>query len=139
MLGLMAEREELAVVSDQHGSPTWTRDLARAIAALVGAPPGPGGLYHCSAAGATSWYDFACRIQRLGLELGLLSRRCAIRPIRSADYPARARRPAWSVLSSEKLARDYGLALRGWGEGLEEYLASLAMDRRGTDAPGSGS
>jgi dTDP-4-dehydrorhamnose reductase len=99
MLRLMREREQVRVVSDQIGAPTWASSLARAIWGLiqVGAPAG---IYHWTDLGVASWYDFAVAIQEEALERGLLTRAAQIVPIATADYPTRARRPAFSVLDT---------------------------------------
>lgn len=99
MLRLMREREQVRVVSDQIGAPTWASSLARAIWGLiqVGAPAG---IYHWTDLGVASWYDFAVAIQEEALERGLLTRAAHIVPITTADYPTRARRPAFSVLDT---------------------------------------
>lgn len=93
MARLEAERETLTVVADQHGSPTWSRDLARGLWALA-REDAPAGTYHCTGGGQTTWHGFA---QAVFEELGADPER--VRPIASADYPTPAQRPAYSVLS----------------------------------------
>lgn len=96
MTRLMNEREELAVVADQIGAPTWASGLARTIWALV--DKGASGTFHHCDAGACSWYDFAVAIAEEAHALGLVPRIPSIRPITTADYPTPARRPAFSLL-----------------------------------------
>jgi dTDP-4-dehydrorhamnose reductase len=96
MIRLMNERDELGVVADQIGSPTWASGLARTIWGLVEARAS--GTYHHSDAGVASWYDFALAIAEEAHALGLLSRIPVIRPISTAEYPTPARRPAFSLL-----------------------------------------
>lgn len=96
MIRLMKERDELRVVADQIGSPTWASGLARTIWGLVERKAC--GTFHHSDAGVASWYDFAVAIGEEALALGLLERLPAIRPITTADYPTPARRPAFSLL-----------------------------------------
>lgn len=96
MLRLMNERDELGVVTDQIGSPTWARGLARTVWAL--AERRVGGTYHHSDAGVASWYDFAVAIAEEAHARGLIPRLPLIRPIVTADYPTPARRPAFSLL-----------------------------------------
>ena len=96
MLRLMREREELRVVADQIGCPTWAPDLARTIWGLVTA--GASGTFHHSDAGVASWYDFAVAIQEEALATGLLSRPIPVQPIATSDYPTPATRPAFSLL-----------------------------------------
>jgi dTDP-4-dehydrorhamnose reductase len=96
MIRLMKEREELGVVADQIGAPTWATSLARTIWGLV--EKQASGIYHHSDAGVASWYDFAVAIAEEAHALGLLARIPTIRPITTADYPTPARRPAFSLL-----------------------------------------
>lgn len=96
MLRLMRERDELRVVADQIGSPTWATGLARTLWGLaLGDQPG---IYHHRDAGVASWYDFAVAIAEEAHALGLLGRIPKIVPIASIDYPTPARRPSFSVL-----------------------------------------
>jgi dTDP-4-dehydrorhamnose reductase len=126
MLRLMGEREELGVVADQYGSPTWARDLARAIVAIVRPQTSiPAGVYHFTDEGAISWYDFAIAIERKARELGLLSRPCHVRPITSAEYPTKAQRPSYSVLSKEKIKAALGLSIPPWEDSLRNFLIDL--------------
>ncbi len=97
MLRLMAEREELAVVVDQVGTPTWARGLADALWQAV-ARPQLQGLLHWTDAGVCSWYDFAQAIAEEAQALGLLAHVPRIRPINTEAYPTPAQRPAFSVL-----------------------------------------
>jgi dTDP-4-dehydrorhamnose reductase len=99
MLRLMREREQVKVVCDQIGAPTWASGLARAVWGLIDASAA-GGIYHWTDLGVASWYDFAVAIQEEALARGLLERPAAIVPIATADYPTRARRPAFSVLDT---------------------------------------
>jgi dTDP-4-dehydrorhamnose reductase len=96
MIRLMQERDELRVVADQIGSPTWATGLAHTIWGLV--EKGASGTFHHSDAGVASWYDFAVAIAEEAYGLGLLARVPIIRPITTADYPTPARRPAFSLL-----------------------------------------
>lgn len=96
MIRLMNERDELGVVADQTGSPTWATGLARTIWGLV--EKGATGTFHHSDDGAISWYDFAVAIAEEAQALGLVKTIPTIKPITTADYPTPARRPAYSVL-----------------------------------------
>lgn len=104
MLRLMREREQVRVVADQIGTPTWATGVACAIRDLLEAQA-PAGVYHWTDLGVASWYDFAVAIQDEALERGLLKRAVAIVPIATSEYPTRARRPAFSVLDT-KATRD---------------------------------
>jgi dTDP-4-dehydrorhamnose reductase len=99
MLRLMREREQLRVVGDQIGAPTWAAGLARAIWGLMSGGAGAG-IYHWTDLGVASWYDFAVAIQEEALARSLLPRATAVVPIATADYPTRAHRPAFSVLDT---------------------------------------
>ena len=93
MARLEAQRETLTVVADQHGTPTWSRDLARALWALA-REDAPSGTYHCTGSGQTTWHGFA---QAVFEELGADPAR--VRPVTTDEYPVPAPRPAYSVLS----------------------------------------
>lgn len=123
MLRFMQEREQLGVVYDQVGTPTWGRTLAQTIWTL--AAKDASGLLHCSDNGVASWYDFARAIQEEGYRLGLLTRRIPIHPIRSSAYPTPAQRPAFSVMD-KSLTEDYlGYRLPYWRDSLQTMLAEL--------------
>lgn len=101
MLRLMKERDSLGVVADQIGSPTWAFDLAKAILSVVTSSSPSWGTYHYTNGGQCSWHDFALEIQRLGLETSLLDKTIPVKALSTADYPTKAKRPAWSVLSKD--------------------------------------
>ncbi|QUL37662.1 dTDP-4-dehydrorhamnose reductase [Erythrobacter sp. JK5] len=96
MIRLMNERDELGVVSDQIGSPTWATGLANTIWSLI--DKSASGTFHHSDDGAISWFDFAVAIAEEGHELGLIAKVPNIKPITTADYPTPAKRPAFSLL-----------------------------------------
>jgi dTDP-4-dehydrorhamnose reductase len=121
MLRLMGEREELAVVSDQVGTPTWAHGLAEAVWAAV-ARPQLRGFYHWSDAGVCSWYDFAVAIAEEALALGLLAKPVRVRPIPTSDYPTPARRPAYSVLDKTSSWRDFAMEGTHWRQQLRAML-----------------
>ena len=104
------------VVSDQHGSPTYTVDLAHATWSLVA--QGATGLFHVTNAGEATWYDMAARVFAAVGRPELLSA-CA-----TSDYPTPARRPAHSVLDGAKL-RAAGVAMRPWSEALDDFLSAI--------------
>ena len=124
MLRLMAEREELTVVADQVGTPTWARGLAEAIWA-ASAHEGLNGIYHWSDAGVCSWYDFAMAIYEEACEIGLLSRPVKIRPVPGSSYPTAARRPSYSVLDKEQSWSDFQLEGVHWRVQLRSMLREL--------------
>lgn len=128
MVRLAGEREELRIVDDQWGAPTWARSIAEAIAAIVAragrdrasiadAFAGNGGVFHMTAAGRTNWHQFATRLlQRIADPARRLR---SIVPIPSTDYPTPARRPMNSVLDCTRLVRQWGVALPPWELALE--------------------
>lgn len=126
MLRLGAEREQLAVVADQVGSPTPARWIAATTAAALARRPDAHGTWHLVASGQASWHGFAEAIFADAHAAGLLPRAPALRAIATADYPTPARRPAWSVLDTSALARDFGLGLPDWRVGLRQVLGELA-------------
>jgi dTDP-4-dehydrorhamnose reductase len=99
MLRLMREKNEVRVVSDQIGTPTWATGIAQAIWGLIDAGV-PAGIYHWTDLGVASWYDFAVAIQDEALARGLLVRAAPILPISTLEYPTPARRPVFSVLDT---------------------------------------
>ena len=121
MLRLMSERDDLAVVADQVGTPTWAHGLAEAVWASA-ARPQLSGIYHWSDAGVCSWYDFAVAICEEALALGLLARAVKIRPITALEYPTPAHRPAYSVLDKTNSWRDFALAGVHWRQQLRAML-----------------
>lgn len=120
VLRLARERGELRVVGDQTGSPTSARELAAATAALLAQGPPADGIYHLSAAGQTSWYDYALAIVSLA---GLTETK--VWRIATAEYPTAARRPRYSVLSNEKIHNAAGIALADWRAPLEAVCRAL--------------
>ena len=126
MLRLAREREVLSVVQDQHGCPTWTRDLARALTAMCqrlaqARPTCPWGTYHFSGAGQTTWYDFARAIfADVSPAASLKIQR--VEPIPTTAYPTPARRPAYSVLDCSKLQAAFGITPRPWRESLRDCM-----------------
>ena len=124
MLRLMAERDELGVVADQVGTPTWARGLAGALWAAA-ARPHLNGIYHWSDEGVCSWYDFAVAICEEACALDLLSGPIKIKPIATCDYPTPAKRPAYSVLDKTSSWRDLELPGISWRTQLRAMLADL--------------
>lgn len=120
MLRLMREREELRVVVDQIGAPTWASGLAATLLGL--ADRQARGIFHHSDAGVASWYDFAVAIHEEGRALGLLQRDVAIVPIPASAYPTPAARPAFSLLDSSKTHEILGDRPVHWRANLQTML-----------------
>ena len=127
MQRLARERDELRVVDDQLGAPTWSRMLAEASALMLGQCLHQGsvaerlrdlgGLYHLSAAGQTSWFGFASAIVQHADKAPRMT------PISTSEYPLPAARPAYSVLNNDKIARRFGIRLPDWRQSLAQCLA----------------
>jgi dTDP-4-dehydrorhamnose reductase len=122
MLRLGDQRDEIGVVSDQTGSPTWARDLASAIQTICrehiegNLLAEDAGVYHFCNQGACTWYDFATAImEQAGLD-------CKVNPITTADYPTPARRPAYSVLDSSRIEKRFKLHIAPWRDSLNDCL-----------------
>jgi len=124
MLRLMRERDEVSVVADQRGTPTWANSLAEAVWALVDVRVFHG-IYHWTDAGECSWHEFAVAIQEEALALGLLDREVPIHPITTGDYPTVARRPAFSVLDCSATIDLLGLQPEPWRVNLRRMLKGL--------------
>ncbi|HEY6986095.1 MAG TPA: dTDP-4-dehydrorhamnose reductase [Rhodanobacteraceae bacterium] len=134
MLRLAGERDELRVVSDQIGAPTPARLIAETTTAALRAwldRGDIGGTYHVVSAGRCSWFDFAVAILHGAVERGLIERLPRMDPIATADYPTRARRPAFSVLDCGRIEAALGIQLPSWESGLTGVLDELASQTAG--------
>ena len=121
MIRLGNEKPELGVIFDQIGTPTYARDLARAIMTAIAKGIQPG-IYHFSNEGVISWYDFTKAIHRIA---GITS--CHVRPLHTAEYPTLAARPHYSVLDKTKIKQTYGIEVPYWEESLRECIERLGM------------
>ena len=119
MLRLMDERDEIAVINDQVGSPTYARDLAKAILDIIFSDKWQAGIYHFSNEGRISWYDLAVAIRDIR---GLT---CNINPIPTEQYPTAAKRPKYSLLDKTKIKAIFGVVVPDWRDSLEEMLNKL--------------
>lgn len=124
MIRLAEDREELRVVGDQIGAPTWSRLIAEATALALAGSIAAEGVYHLSAGGSTSWHGFAQVI------LETVGYRGKLIEIGTRDYPLPAVRPPNSVLDNQRIAADLGLELPSWSEQLALCLADLRGDGR---------
>lgn len=119
MIRLGREREQLGVIFDQVGTPTYAHDLATAIMTAIDKGIKPG-VYHFSNEGVTSWYDFTKSIHRLA---GINT--CQVSPLHTAEYPTPACRPAYSVLDKTKIKAAYDIEIPHWEESLAKCIAKL--------------
>lgn len=119
MIRLGKERDSLGVIFDQIGTPTYARDLAKAIFAAFhhGLVPG---IYHFSNEGVCSWYDFTKAIHRLS---GITT--CKVAPLHTEEYPTKAARPSYSVLDKTKIKRVYGLEIPHWEDSLKDCIEQM--------------
>ena len=120
MIRLGKERESLGVIFDQVGTPTYARDLARAIFAAIRQGIVPG-IYHFSNEGVCSWYDFTKAIHRLA---GITT--CNVKPLHTSEYPTKAKRPHYSVLDKTKIKNTYSIEVSYWLESLEQCIKALS-------------
>jgi len=123
MLRLGKEKEELNVIFDQIGTPTYAADLAGAIMTIINAGKFVPGTYHFSNEGVCSWYDFAIAIHK---EAGITT--CKVRPIESKEYPTKTPRPHYSVLNKSKIKKVYNFEIPHWENGLKRCLNRLTMN-----------
>ena len=138
ILKLARERETLRVVADQHGAPTWSRDLARMTAHVVGQCEAEargcelaallietGGVYHAAGAGETTWHGFAAEAVKLQLKAEPNTRFATIEAITTAEYPTPAKRPTNSRMNCRKLIDRFRWKMMDWRDSLREVLAEV--------------
>ncbi len=132
MLKLFKEKEEIKVVSDQWGSPTYTVDLAEVILKMINSDSDKFGVYHFTNEGATNWYEFSREIYRKSKKLGIIdsNKEVKIRAIETKEYPTPTQRPKCSRLNKEKIKRELSLDIRNWEDALTDFLSFLAMQRK---------
>lgn len=119
MIRLMSEREEIGVVADQVGTPTYARDLASTIMQVIEAPEFVQGVFHYSNEGKISWHDFAVAIKEIK---GFSTK---VNAINSDAFPTPAKRPNFSLLDKSKIKETYKVAVPDWKTSLEEMLAKV--------------
>jgi dTDP-4-dehydrorhamnose reductase len=121
MLKFGMERDSLAVVFDQIGSPTYAVDLARFVLQLIEQKTDAYGIYHYSNEGVASWYDFAKAIFEEG------DIRIDLKPIRTAEYPLPAKRPSYSVMDKAKVKATFKLQIPHWRDSLRQAMKNNAL------------
>jgi dTDP-4-dehydrorhamnose reductase len=128
MLRLMADKEEISVVSDQSGTPTYAADLAEAIMEIISVLEAAAhdsqlttypGIYHFSNEGNITWYDFAVAIKEMSGSF------CKVNPIASSQYPTPAKRPFYSVMDKTKIQQTFGVAKKDWKTSLAVCIERL--------------
>jgi dTDP-4-dehydrorhamnose reductase len=124
MLRLGNEKENLGVIFDQVGTPTYARDLAKTCLDILCGDSSVnisknGNLYHFSNEGVTSWYDFAISIMELG------GANCKVKPIQTKDYPTQAKRPQYSVMNKSKIKTDFKIEIPYWRDSLKDCIEKI--------------
>jgi len=122
MLRLMKEKTEISVVNDQLGSPTYAGDLASVVMHIITCSKAAEmipGIYHYSSRGVISWFEFAEAIRELS------GSTCMVHPVPATSYPTPAKRPAYSVLDTEKIQRIFGVKIPFWKDSLKKCIALL--------------
>jgi dTDP-4-dehydrorhamnose reductase len=125
MLKLFETKTEVKVVDDQWGSPTHASDLAAAIVRIIGHNKEACGIYHFTNDGVTNRHRFASEICALALKRGLIEKPVELLPVKTSQYPAKAKRPGNSSLSKEKISKTFDIDLKPWRESLEEFMSYL--------------
>jgi dTDP-4-dehydrorhamnose reductase len=123
MMRLMKERDQLNIVADQKGRPTYAKDLALATMKMIEAIHAGKtikGVYHFANRGGTTWFDFAAKIKAIA---GLT---CDLQPIETKDFPTPAKRPAYSVLDTSKIEQDLEMDIRHWEDALKDCMKLLS-------------
>ncbi|MBX9784729.1 MAG: dTDP-4-dehydrorhamnose reductase [Chitinophagaceae bacterium] len=119
MIRLMGERNEINVVSDQIGSPTYAADLAKTILEIIASGKWQSGIYHYSNEGKISWYDFAVAIKEL------IHSNCKINPVSTSQYPTPAKRPHYSLLNKDKIKTVFHISIPQWEDSLQKCIKQL--------------
>lgn len=128
MINLMNTKDKISVVNDQFGTPTNAENLANVICTLITKSESseiPTGIYHCTDLGQTSWFEFAKEIHLLGIKYGKITGNCVVNPCTTEEYPVKAKRPAYSVLSKDKLMKNLNITLPEWKQNLEEFIKNI--------------
>ena len=123
MVRLMRERDQISVVNDQIGSPTYAADLAEVLIEIIKAPEWKPGIYNYSNEGEVSWFDFAKAIQELG------NFNCQVNGIPSTGYPTPAKRPAFSLLNKSKIKETFGISIPHYKDSLLKCLTKLSSQQ----------
>lgn len=119
MIRLGKERDEIGVIADQIGTPTYARDLALTIMCIVEKGIEPG-VYHYTNEGVASWYDFTKAIHRI---YGISG--CQVKPLHTYEYPTAAQRPPYSILDKTKIKRVFGITIPYWEESLRDCIQKI--------------
>ena len=124
MLRLSETLDEISVVSDQIGSPTYAGDLAEVLMKIILSSSTNYGIYHYSNSGTISWYDFAVEIFKL------FSKKIKVRPIKTKDYPTAAKRPKYSVLETTKIENNFNCTIKDWQGSLDKITQTNLCNKK---------
>ena len=127
MLRLATEKQQLSIIDDQLGNPTYAGDLAQVILYLLDKKI-DGGIYHFCGDSSTSWFLFAKRIFEIALTLKVITQSPEIIPVKTQAFPTKAKRPKYSVMNVDKL-RKYGLLASDWNNGLIHSISKIKSDK----------
>lgn len=125
MLRLFNEKDQVNIVSDQKGSPTYTKSVAEIILKIIQNNSNDYGIYHFTNKGLTTWYDFALNIYELGRKYGLINKETKILPITTEQYPTKAKRPQYSYLSKDKIEKTFNHDIIHWKTALEDFMKQV--------------
>ena len=139
MTKAMNNRDEVKVVNDQFGSPTCTVDLANAIITIIkktnnakgffGSNSTPAfGIYHFTNEGQTTWFEFAQAIYKYGRKYKRITKDCTVNPCTTAEFGAKVKRPAYSVLSKEKIQKELKIKIPNWEKSLKNFMKSKRFE-----------
>lgn len=132
MIRAMNTHDAVKVVNDQKGTPTFAGDLTKVILEIISRDSMiPYGIYHVTDIGEITWWDFTNEIKKQGIETGWINetgKNCTVNPCTTDEYPTPAKRPAYSVLSKDKIQNALGILLPDWKESLSVFLKSDLFD-----------
>lgn len=132
MIRAMNTHDAVKVVNDQKGTPTFAGDLAKVILQIIDDKTVSYGTYHVTDLGEITWWDFTNEIKKQGIEAGWINetgKNCVVNPCTTDEYPTPAKRPAYSVLSKDKIQKTLGIKLPDWKESLKVFLNSEMFDK----------
>lgn len=133
MIRAMNTHDAVKVVNDQKGTPTFAGDLTKVILEIISRDSMiPYGIYHVTDIGEITWWDFTNEIKKQGIETGWINetgKNCTVNPCTTDEYPTPAKRPAYSVLSKDKIQNTLGITLPDWKKSLNEFLRNPLFDK----------
>lgn len=125
ILKFLNEKSQLKIINDQFGCPTYTKDLAELIYTIINQNSNKYGIYHFSNENITTWYKFTLKIYEISKKFKIIDKDVEILPITTDQYPTKAKRPIYSVLSKDKVKKTFNINIRSWDDALKEYIKNL--------------